>query len=273
MAAEARRLLSREEYFALERRGEGKHEYAAGELVALVGASFRHNLIQTRVLASLYGQPRGRHCEVTPSDLRVAIGALGLYTYPDVTVVCGEPQFEDAEQDTLLNPTLLAEILSPSTESYDRGRKFQRYHLIPSFQEYLLIAQDLPLVEHYRRQPDDRWLLSTFEDLDGILTLDAIGCTLALADVYAPASCSTGRPTPEPVATHSAVPPLGARIDRVYDAAPGRVAGCPSVQRRTARPTSAPGGASGYAPPRPLSRARSVPRIAHCPSSVIRGSG
>ncbi len=185
MAAEARRLLSREQYLALERRGEGKHEYAAGELVAMVGASFRHNLIQTRVLASLYGQLRGRHCEVTPSDLRVAIGALGIYTYPDVTVVCGEPRFEDAEQDTLLNPTLLAEILSPSTESYDRGRKFQRYRLIPSFQEYLLIAQDLPLVEHYRRQPDDRWLLSTFEHLDAILTLDSIGCTLALADVYA----------------------------------------------------------------------------------------
>lgn len=179
MAAAARQSLS------LARRGAGKHEYVAGELVAMVGAGFRHNLIQTRVLTSLYGQLRGRHCEVTPSDLRVAIGALGIYTYPDVAVVCGEPRFEDAEQDTLLNPTLLAEILSPSTESYDRGRKFQHYRPIPSFQEYLLIAQDLPLIEHYRRQPDDRWLLSTFEPLDSSLTLDSIGCTLALADVYA----------------------------------------------------------------------------------------
>lgn len=105
--------------------------------------------------------------------------------YPDITVVCGEPQFEDGEQDTLLNPTLLAEILSPSTESYDRGRTFQRYRLIPSFQEYVLIAQELPFVEHYLRQPDDRWVLSAFEHLDNILALDSIGCTLALAEIYA----------------------------------------------------------------------------------------
>ena len=185
MAAEDRRPLSREEYLALERGGEGKHEYIAGDIIAMVGASFRHNLIQTRVLASLYQQLRGRPCEVTPSDLRVAIGALGIYTYPDVTVVCGEPQFEDAEQDTLLNPTVLIEILSPSTESYDRGKKFQPYRLIPTFREYLLIAQDQPLIEHYVRQAHNRWLLATFEQLGDVIALDAIACTLALADVYA----------------------------------------------------------------------------------------
>ena len=184
MAAKPQGLLSREEYLALERRGEEKHEHLAGELVAMVGASFRHNLIQTRVLASLYQQLRGRPCEVTPSDLRVTVGALGIYTYPDVTVVCGEPQFEDAEQDTLLNPTVLIEILSPSTESYDRGKKFQPYRLIPTFREYLLIAQDQPLIEHYVRQAHNRWLLATFEQLGDVIALDAIGCTLALADVY-----------------------------------------------------------------------------------------
>ena len=185
MAAKPQGLLSREEYLALERRGEEKHEYLAGELVAMVGASFRHNLIQTRVLASLYQQLRGRPCEVTPSDLRVTVGALGIYTYPDVTVVCGEPQFEDAEQDTLLNPTVLIEILSPSTESYDRGKKFQPYRLIPTFREYLLIAQDQPLIEHYVRQAHNRWLLATFEQLGDVIALDSIACTLALADVYA----------------------------------------------------------------------------------------
>ena len=137
------------------------------------------------MLASLYQQLRERSCEVTPSDLRVAINALGIYTYPDVTVVCGEPQFEDAEQDTLLNPTLLVEILSPSTESYDRGKKFQHYRLIPTFREYLLIAQDQPLIEHYVRQADNRWLLATFEQLGDVIALDSIGCTLGLADVYA----------------------------------------------------------------------------------------
>ena len=184
MAAKPQGLLSREEYLALERRGEEKHEYLAGELVAMVGASFRHNLIQTRVLAGLYQQLRGRPCEVTPSDLRVTVGALGIYTYPDVTVVCGEPQFEDAEQDTLLNPTVLIEILSPSTESYDRGKKFQPYRLIPTCREYLLIAQDQSLIEHYLRQPNNRWLLATFEQLGDVIALDSIGCTLALADVY-----------------------------------------------------------------------------------------
>ncbi len=185
MAAEDRRPLSREDYLALERRGEGKHEYIAGDIIAMVGASFRHNLIQTRVLAGLYNQLRGGPCEVAPSDLRVAVAALGIYTYPDVTVVCGEPHVEDAEQDTLLNPTLLAEILSPSTESYDGGLKFQRYRLIPSLKEYLLIAQDRPVVEQYVRQADDRWVLATFANRDDLLTLDSLGCTLALADVYA----------------------------------------------------------------------------------------
>ena len=185
MAAEPPGLLSCEDYLALERRGEGKHEYVAGEFVAMVSASFRHNLIQTRVVSNLYGQLRGRPCEVTPSGLRVAVGALGIYTYPDVTVVCGEPRFEDAEQDTLLNPTLIVEILSPSTESYDRGKKFQRYRLLPAFQEYLLIAQDLPFVEHYVRQADNRWVFSAFERLGDVVALDAIGGTLALADVYA----------------------------------------------------------------------------------------
>lgn len=185
MAAEDRQPLQHEDYLALERRGEGKHEYIAGDLIAMVGASFRHNLIQTRVLAGLYNQLRGGPFEAASSDLRVAVAALGIYTYPDVTVVCGEPHFEDAEQDTLLNPTLLAEILSPSTEGYYRGLKFQRYRLIPSLKEYLLIAQDRPVVEQYLRQADDRWVLATFANRDDVLTLNSLACTLALAEVYA----------------------------------------------------------------------------------------
>lgn len=184
MAVEPQLLLTPAEYLALERQGERKHEYAAGERIAMVGASFRHNLIQTSVVASLYSQLGNRPCAVLPSDMRVKIEPLGIYTYPDITVVCGEPQLEDDERDTLLNPTVIVEILSPSTERYDRGRKFQRYRLIPSFREYVLIAQDAYTIDHYIRQADNTWNLSTSDRLDDTIALPSIGCTLALADVY-----------------------------------------------------------------------------------------
>jgi len=163
----------------------GKHEYIDGEIVAMVGASFRHNLIQTRMLAALYARLRGGPCEALPSDLRVAIPALGIYTYPDITVICGEPRLEDNEHDTLLNPSLIAEILSPSTEGYDRGLKFQRYRLIPTLQEYVLIAQERSTIEHYQRASDERWILSTYATLDSALPLRSCDCTLALSDIYA----------------------------------------------------------------------------------------
>lgn len=185
MAAEPRRNIGREEYLALERRGVAKHEYLDGEIVAMVGASFRHNLIQTRVLAALYSRLRGGPCEALPSDLRVAIPAFGIYTYPDITVVCDEPRFEDNEHDTLLNPILIAEILSPSTEAYERGLKFQRYRLIPTLQEYVLIAQERPTIEHYQRAADERWILSTYTTMGAALPLRAGDCTLALSDIYA----------------------------------------------------------------------------------------
>jgi Uma2 family endonuclease len=184
MAAEPRRNSSRQDYLALERQGAEKHEYIDGAIIAMVGASFRHNLIQTRILAALYARLRGGPCEALPSDLRVAIPPLGIYTYPDITVVCGEPHFEDSEQDTLLNPLLIVEILLPSTEGYDRGLKFQRYRPIPTLREYVLIAQDWPTIEYYLRPPDDRWILSTYTSVETPLTLRSCDCTLALGDIY-----------------------------------------------------------------------------------------
>ena len=184
MAAEPNRLLTPAEYLARERAGELKHEYVAGEVYAMVGASREHNLIQTSVQASFYNQLASRQCEVYPSDMRVKIAALGIYTYPDVTVVCGRPELEDSTFDTLLNPTVIVEIASPSTQGYDRGLKFQRYRLIPAFREYLLIAQDSRRVEHAIRQPDNSWSLAAYTGADDVITLPAVGCTLALADVY-----------------------------------------------------------------------------------------
>jgi Uma2 family endonuclease len=135
------------------------------------------------VLAALHGRLRGKPCRVYPSDLRVKIHSTGLYTYPDVVVVCGELQLEQPG-DTLLNPTLLVEVLSESSEAYDRGKKSEHYRALPSLTDYLLVAQDRLLVEHYSRQPGDLWLLHAENRLDGSIAISSLGCELKLTEVY-----------------------------------------------------------------------------------------
>lgn len=184
MASQPLSYLSRDAYLAMERASETKHEYVGGEIVAMTGASREHNLIVANAIISLGQQLRGRPCELYPSDMRVRVPAADLYTYPDVVVVCGEPQFEDDEFDTLLNPTLLVEVLSDSTEGYDRGKKFAYYRTLPSFQEYLLVAQHEVLVEHYARQGDGSWRFAALDSLDEGLDLAAIGCSLPLHELY-----------------------------------------------------------------------------------------
>ena len=139
------------EYLALEREADHKSEYLAGEIFALAGASEAHNTITLNFAAALHAQLRGRPCRVFANDLRVRVQASGLYTYPDVLALCGERRFEDAHRDTLLNPTLIGEVLSPSTEAYDRGKQFGHYRRLESLIDYLLIAQDEVRVEHYTR--------------------------------------------------------------------------------------------------------------------------
>lgn len=177
-------LLTPEEYLAFERESDVKHEYVAGEIIAMAGASRHHNLIQSKTLTALNNALDAHPCEVYPSDMRVKVGALGIYTYPDITVVCGDAELEDAEQDTLLNPTVIIEILLPSAERYDRELKFHRYQLIKSLSNYLLIAQDRPAIEHYALGDDRRWSLSRHEGLTEKVTLRSIDCSLALAEVY-----------------------------------------------------------------------------------------
>jgi Uma2 family endonuclease len=176
--------ISVEDYLEIERRGPVKHEYFRGEIYAMSGSSEEHNLITTNVIATLHAQLRRRPCRVYPSDMRVRVRPTGLYTYPDVTVVCGLSRFDDSHQDTLLNPTLIVEVLSPSTAAYDRGEKAEQYRRLDSLQEYLLIAQDRVHVEHYRRQPDNQWLLTETDALNDSLDLPAIECQLLLADLY-----------------------------------------------------------------------------------------
>lgn len=184
MSVRVKPYISPEAYLVAERAGEKKHEYYAGEIYAMAGASERHNMLAGNTFAALHSQLRRRACNVYPSDMRVKVSTLGFYTYPDISVVCGAPQFEDSHRDTLLNPVVIVEVLSPSTENYDRGRKFQMYRTLPSLVEYLLVAQDSIHIEHYTRQPDGRWLFFESDQPDAIFRLDAIDCTLAAADVY-----------------------------------------------------------------------------------------
>lgn len=184
MSSQVKTYLTPEEYLAMERQAEYKSEYFNGEVFAMTGASRKHNLIAVNVLAALHAQLRKRPCEIYPSDMRVKVSPSGLYTYPDVVVVCEEPLFDDDQKDTLLNPTLLVEVLSKSTASYDRGEKFEHYRTLNTLLEYVVIAQDKYHVEHYVRQPDKQWLLSETNNLQDTIQLPAIDCDLALADVY-----------------------------------------------------------------------------------------
>ncbi len=185
MSSRAQLRYTPAEYLALERSAEERSEYLDGEIFAMAGASRRHNLICLNVGAELRAQLRERPCEVYVNDMRVRIVATGLYTYPDGVVVCGEPTFEDAEVDTLLNPTLLVEVLSKSTADYDRGGKFEHYRTIESLREYVSVAQDKAQVVHYVRQDDNSWLLTEISGLEGRVKLPSIDAELIMAEVYA----------------------------------------------------------------------------------------
>src|SRR5262245_3289667 len=182
MALQPNVFVSPQEYLALEKQAVYKSEYIAGTVVAMSGASREHNLIVTNIVTSLGQQLRGRPCEVYANDMRVKMPVNNLYVYPDVVVVCGTPQFEDSDLDTLLNPTMVIEVLSQSTEFRDRGVKAQGYRLIDSLTEYLLIAQDRYRIEQYIRQADNQWLLVDFRALEETVNLPSIHCTLAIQD-------------------------------------------------------------------------------------------
>ena len=173
-----------EEYIALERKAEFRNEYFSGQIVPMSSGSYNHSLIVTNILGELHHQFKGQGCEVLTHSMRVRAIPRDTYFYPDVVVVCGEPEFEDDVFDTLLNPILIVEVLSPSTEAYDRGEKFTRYKHIASLQEYLLVSQDKVSVEHHRRH-GTQWVLSHYRAIEDVLRLPSIGCELPLHDIYA----------------------------------------------------------------------------------------
>lgn len=173
-------------YLSAERSRSARHEYIAGAVYAMAGGSEQHNLIMGNVYASLHMQLRRRPCTVYPSDMRVLIPSVPRYTYPDISAVCGDAQFEDSKRDTLLNPVVLIEVLSPSTEKHDRGPKFKQYWTIGSLQEYILIDQETYRLERYARHPTELqiYLFEVYTGSEDVVHLASIDCTLTLSDVY-----------------------------------------------------------------------------------------
>ena len=181
--AAADTYITAEAYLASERRAKVKSEYIHGEVLAMSGASNAHNIITVEITTELNIQLRSRGCFVYSGDMRVRTSPTGSYFYPDVAVVCDKPRFEDNVFDTLLNPILVVEVLSPSTEVYDRGEKFRHYQELTSLQEYVLVAQDRIHVEHYRLM-ETQWVQKAFHAPEDILLLSSIECKLPLQDIY-----------------------------------------------------------------------------------------
>ncbi len=183
MSAEPLTHVTPEEYLEADRTAEYKSEYYDGIVYAMSGGSYPHALIANNFGGALWQALRGQRCTVTSGDVRVRV-TPSTYVYPDVVVIGGEPKFAGDRKDIILNPVLVVEVLSPSTEAHDRGLKFIRYRTAESLQEYVLVSQDAPRVEVYRRQPEDRWLLTTYTGLDANCPLESIDCTIPLSDIY-----------------------------------------------------------------------------------------
>jgi Uma2 family endonuclease len=176
--------FTQEEYLTLERSSEIRHEYLDGFVYAMAGESPTHSTICFNLAVTVGLQLRGGPCRGFSPNMKVRTGEASLYAYPDLAVVCGEPAFHDKHGDVLTNPTVIFEVLSPSTEAYDRGEKFARYRTIETLRDYVLLAQDGPRVEHFSRQPDGTWTRFELSGAGEALALNSIECRIALADVY-----------------------------------------------------------------------------------------
>jgi Uma2 family endonuclease len=184
MSTQAIPYLTPEQYLEIERAAETRSEYLAGSMYAMAGTSFNRAYMVSDTIVSLHPQLRGRACTAFATDVRLFVSAYDLFTYPDVFVACRPFQVLDGRKDTLLDATVIIEVLSPSTKNYDRGEKFRFYRALPSFCEYLLLAQDEIHAEHFTRQPDGSWLMREYSALTDEIDLKSIGCSLPLESVY-----------------------------------------------------------------------------------------
>lgn len=184
MPEKANEVQTEKEYLEQERSSEIKHEYYRGEIFALPGVSRKHNLIVANLIGELRAQLKNTPCRIYASDMRLKIEKTGLFTYPDVMVVCGEERFSDDRQDTLLNPEVIVEVLSDSTEGYDRGRKFEQYRKLVSLREYVLVAQNSEKIERFLKNESGYWVLTESDDENPRLRLESIPCELRHSEVY-----------------------------------------------------------------------------------------
>lgn len=184
MSAQPHHTMSVTEYLAFERTQQDKHEYFEGAIYLQAGASVAHNLICANIIAALRPQLRGGPCRVYPSDIRIKIPQRRHYVYADVSVICGATILDDADPETVRNPKIVIEVLSPSTEDYDRGRKFQAYRRIPDLEEYLLVAQESVRVEHFVRQTATMWTMTEYTSLDATVDLPSLHSTLPVRAIY-----------------------------------------------------------------------------------------
>ena len=182
-----KRLPNVEDYFSAETDSDVKHEYHDGEILAMAGGTFEHSAINTNVTGELRQRLKGQPCQVLESNMRVRPGRASRYIYPDGTVVCGGPQFDpdDRRRTTITNPKVIVEVLSPSTEVYDRGEKFTLYRESPTLEEYVLVSQARPAVEAYHRQPDGTWSFAAWSGIEAVARLRSLDVDLPLNEVYA----------------------------------------------------------------------------------------
>ena len=199
MTAVPKKKLTVAEYLAIEKAAEFKSEFYDGEMFAMAGASREHNRVSYNLTVELGVRLRGGPCEGFAADLRVKVDPTGLYTYPDLGIVCGPGEYDPLDRDTLINPTVLIEVLSPSTERYDRTVKFRHYKQIESLREYVLVFQDEPAVERRVRQPDGRWVLGEVVGLAAEFVLDSVPLLVPIEDVYRGFAFPPSRPLREPI--------------------------------------------------------------------------
>jgi Uma2 family endonuclease len=180
----AKPYYSPEEYLRMEEHAEYKSEYIFGEIYAMVGGTGEHSSISSNVISELGVLLRGKPCRVYNSDLRIMAMEHGIYSYADALVICGEPDYVLGRRDTITNPILIVEVLSPSTENYDRGKKFEIYRSIPTLQSYLLVDQSRIYVEHHRKVANNNWLMESYTDINQYVPIPAIDVTIAIANLY-----------------------------------------------------------------------------------------
>jgi len=172
------------EYLAIEEKAEFKSEYYNGEMFATAGANEKHNFVNENLVLEVGSRLKGGPCRTVSRDMRMKVEETGLYTYPDMMIFCGKPEYDSLNKNTLINPAVVFEVLSQSSENYDRGAKFRMYQKRLSIREIVLVSQDQPLIQVFTRQPDETWLLTTFDDMTGNFSLLTLPVSVPMVDVY-----------------------------------------------------------------------------------------